>query len=168
MFLLFFLVSIYISFAFYVWYYLPLIDSSIFDVEDELLSEMCEKHIRTHTDSMAHRKQNLTVPISFSFSLSLSLSLSLTFFSLPVSIHFSIYLILPYLSIYLSLSVCPLQYPLLKVGDMVKIDLGAHMDGYIVVAAHTVIVRAIPAAGTKYLFYRFYCFFDFLFLFILW
>ena len=39
---------------------------------------------------------------------------------------------------------------------MVKIDLGAHMDGYIVVAAHTVIVRAIPAAGIKSYFYCFY------------
>ena len=41
------------------------------------------------------------------------------------------------------------------------------MDGYIVVAAHTVIVRAIPAAGTKYFFYCFYCLFSFLFLYIL-
>ena len=39
------------------------------------------------------------------------------------------------------------QYPLLKVGDMVKIDLGAHVDGYIVVAAHTVIVKEIAVAG---------------------
>jgi methionine aminopeptidase len=30
---------------------------------------------------------------------------------------------------------------------MVKIDLGAHMDGYIVVAAHTVIVKEVPVAG---------------------
>ena len=30
---------------------------------------------------------------------------------------------------------------------MVKIDLGAHVDGYIVVAAHTVIVKAIPVGG---------------------
>lgn len=40
-----------------------------------------------------------------------------------------------------------LQYALLKVGDMVKIDLGAHMDGYIVVAAHTVIVKEVPVPG---------------------
>ena len=31
---------------------------------------------------------------------------------------------------------------------MVKIDLGAHMDGYIVVAAHTLIVKETPVAGT--------------------
>jgi methionine aminopeptidase len=31
---------------------------------------------------------------------------------------------------------------------MVKIDLGAHMDGYIVVAAHTLIVKEVPVAGT--------------------
>ena len=30
---------------------------------------------------------------------------------------------------------------------MVKIDLGAHVDGYIVVAAHTVIVKEIAVAG---------------------
>ena len=32
---------------------------------------------------------------------------------------------------------------------MVKIDLGAHMDGYIVVAAHTVIVKEAPVAGNS-------------------
>jgi methionine aminopeptidase len=31
---------------------------------------------------------------------------------------------------------------------MVKIDLGAHMDGYIVVAAHTLIVKEVLVAGT--------------------
>ena len=43
-----------------------------------------------------------------------------------------------------------IQYALLKVGDMVKIDLGAHMDGYIVVAAHTVIVKEAPVAGNTH------------------
>lgn len=33
---------------------------------------------------------------------------------------------------------------------MVKIDLGAHMDGYIVVAAHTVIVKEAPVAGNTH------------------
>ena len=32
------------------------------------------------------------------------------------------------------------QYPALAADDMVKIDLGAHIDGYIVLAAHTLIV----------------------------
>lgn len=34
------------------------------------------------------------------------------------------------------------QYPALVADDMVKIDLGAHIDGYIVLAAHTLIVGA--------------------------
>jgi 1,4-dihydroxy-2-naphthoyl-CoA synthase len=33
-----------------------------------------------------------------------------------------------------------LQYPVLAADDMVKIDLGAHIDGYIVLSAHTLIV----------------------------
>lgn len=45
------------------------------------------------------------------------------------------------------------QYALLKVGDMVKIDLGAHMDGYIVVAAHTVIVKEVPVPGKTHTHY---------------
>jgi curved DNA binding protein len=32
------------------------------------------------------------------------------------------------------------ELPALKVGDIVKIDLGCHIDGYIAVAAHTVVV----------------------------
>ena len=59
------------------------------------------------------------------------------------------------------------QYALLKVGDMVKIDLGAHMDGYIVVAAHTVIVKDVPVPGkthtTALLFFSLMCFFSPLF-----
>ena len=39
------------------------------------------------------------------------------------------------------------SYPALAVNDMVKIDLGAHIDGYIAVAAHTVIVRSAPLAA---------------------
>ena len=34
----------------------------------------------------------------------------------------------------------------LKAGDIVKIDLGCHIDGYIAVAAHTVIVKEAPDA----------------------
>jgi curved DNA binding protein len=34
--------------------------------------------------------------------------------------------------------------PVLKVGDVVKMDLGCHMDGYIAVAAHTCIVPETP------------------------
>ena len=41
------------------------------------------------------------------------------------------------------------QYPPLKAGDMVKIDLGSHMDGYIVVAAHTIIVKAAAEPGEE-------------------
>ncbi|KAK0059965.1 proliferation-associated protein 2G4 [Biomphalaria pfeifferi] len=40
----------------------------------------------------------------------------------------------------------------IKEGDVVKIDLGAHVDGYIAVVAHTVVVGAIkenPATGRK-------------------
>merc|ERR1712012_394570 len=40
----------------------------------------------------------------------------------------------------------------LKDGDVVKIDLGAHVDGYVAVAAHTVIVGASkenPVSGRK-------------------
>lgn len=41
-------------------------------------------------------------------------------------------------------------YPALVANDMVKIDLGAHIDGYIAVAAHTVVVRVEPlAAGSE-------------------
>jgi methionine aminopeptidase len=32
----------------------------------------------------------------------------------------------------------------LKVGDCVKIDLGCHIDGYIAVAAHTIVVGETP------------------------
>lgn len=35
---------------------------------------------------------------------------------------------------------------MLKEGDVVKIDLGAHIDGFIAVAAHTVVVQADPSA----------------------
>ena len=38
-------------------------------------------------------------------------------------------------------------YAPLAVNDMVKIDLGVHVDGYIAVAAHTVIVRETAAAA---------------------
>lgn len=31
---------------------------------------------------------------------------------------------------------------ILKVGDVVKVDLGAHIDGFIAVAAHTVVAKA--------------------------
>lgn len=34
----------------------------------------------------------------------------------------------------------------LKEGDVVKVDLGAHIDGFIAVAAHTVVVQADPTA----------------------
>eukprot|EP00339_Tiarina_fusa_P017815 CAMPEP_0117036120 /NCGR_PEP_ID=MMETSP0472-20121206/25609_1 /TAXON_ID=693140 ORGANISM="Tiarina fusus, Strain LIS" /NCGR_SAMPLE_ID=MMETSP0472 /ASSEMBLY_ACC=CAM_ASM_000603 /LENGTH=400 /DNA_ID=CAMNT_0004745789 /DNA_START=167 /DNA_END=1369 /DNA_ORIENTATION=- len=34
----------------------------------------------------------------------------------------------------------------LKVGDIVKIDLGCHIDGYIAVAAHTLVVKESPDA----------------------
>lgn len=37
----------------------------------------------------------------------------------------------------------------LRAGDMVKIDLGAHIDGYIAVAAHTVIVGEPAPSGRK-------------------
>ena len=45
---------------------------------------------------------------------------------------------------------CPRRYRFqrkqdpLKAGDIVKIDLGCHIDGYIAVAAHTVIVKESP------------------------
>ena len=35
---------------------------------------------------------------------------------------------------------------LLKEGDLVKIDLGAHIDGFIAVAAHTLVVGASPVS----------------------
>ncbi|KAL3756993.1 hypothetical protein ACHAWU_007020 [Discostella pseudostelligera] len=35
----------------------------------------------------------------------------------------------------------------LKAGDIVKLDLGCHIDGYIAVAAHTLIVSEDPAGG---------------------
>lgn len=35
---------------------------------------------------------------------------------------------------------------ILKEGDVVKIDLGAHIDGFIAVAAHTVVARADQSA----------------------
>lgn len=35
---------------------------------------------------------------------------------------------------------------LLKVGDVVKIDLGAHIDGFIAVAAYTIVVQSDPSA----------------------
>ena len=38
-------------------------------------------------------------------------------------------------------------YPVLAENDMVKIDLGVHVDGYIAVAAHTVVVHAVPFAS---------------------
>mmetsp|Transcript_6073 Transcript_6073/g.6215 ORF Transcript_6073/g.6215 Transcript_6073/m.6215 type:complete len:413 (+) Transcript_6073:131-1369(+) len=41
------------------------------------------------------------------------------------------------------------SYAALKVDDMVKIDLGSHVDGYIVVAAHTVIVKDAKAAESE-------------------
>lgn len=37
----------------------------------------------------------------------------------------------------------------LKEGDIVKIDLGAHIDGFIAVAAHTVVAKSDPAAKVK-------------------
>ena len=37
-------------------------------------------------------------------------------------------------------------YPVLGENDMVKIDLGVHVDGYIAVAAHTVVVHAVAFA----------------------
>lgn len=37
----------------------------------------------------------------------------------------------------------------LKEGDVVKIDLGAHVDGFIAVAAHTVVVGASPENKVK-------------------
>ena len=41
------------------------------------------------------------------------------------------------------------SYPVLAENDMVKIDLGVHVDGYIAVAAHTVVVHAVAfAAGS--------------------
>ena len=88
MFLLFFHVSTYIFFAFYVLHYLSLIESSILDIEDELESEMYAKHTRRHTDSMAHRKQNLIVPISLSLSLFLSIS--------SLSLSLSVFLAVPF------------------------------------------------------------------------
>lgn len=41
------------------------------------------------------------------------------------------------------------SYAALKVDDMVKIDLGSHVDGYIVVAAHTVIVKDASSAASE-------------------
>lgn len=38
---------------------------------------------------------------------------------------------------------------ILKEGDVVKIDLGAHIDGFIAVAAHTVVARTDPSAIVK-------------------
>lgn len=35
---------------------------------------------------------------------------------------------------------------MLKEGDLVKIDLGAHIDGFIAVAAHTLVVGASPVS----------------------
>ena len=46
----------------------------------------------------------------------------------------------------LYLVVLLIQLPVLAVGDMVKMDLGAHIDGYIAVGAHTVIVGHVPNA----------------------
>jgi len=37
--------------------------------------------------------------------------------------------------------------PVFKAGDMVKVDLGVHIDGYIVVAAHTFVIRAEGDTG---------------------
>mmetsp|Transcript_29198 Transcript_29198/g.54660 ORF Transcript_29198/g.54660 Transcript_29198/m.54660 type:complete len:387 (-) Transcript_29198:138-1298(-) len=36
-----------------------------------------------------------------------------------------------------------------KDGDLVKIDLGVHIDGYVAVAAHTIVVGDKPATGKK-------------------
>jgi len=43
------------------------------------------------------------------------------------------------------------KVPVLKAGDMVKIDLGVHIDGYIAVVAHTIIVEqgAAPVTGPQ-------------------
>jgi curved DNA binding protein len=38
------------------------------------------------------------------------------------------------------------QQPPLKTGDVVKMDLGCHLDGYIAVAAHTCVVKESPEA----------------------
>jgi curved DNA binding protein len=38
------------------------------------------------------------------------------------------------------------ELPLLQAGDIVKIDLGCHIDGYISVAAHTLVVPPAPGA----------------------
>lgn len=41
------------------------------------------------------------------------------------------------------------ELPELKVGDIVKIDLGCHIDGYISVAAHTIVVSESPDASPE-------------------
>ena len=55
---------------------------------------------------------------------------------------------------YLLTHISLLQHPELVVGDMVKVDLGCHIDGYIAIAAHTVLVGyvadpAAPITGPK-------------------
>lgn len=46
-------------------------------------------------------------------------------------------------------SYCARAQPALKEGDIVKMDLGCHIDGYIAVAAHTCIVPASPDDAPK-------------------
>lgn len=41
-----------------------------------------------------------------------------------------------------------IKLPPLVEGDMVKVDLGAHIDGYIAVGAHTIVVGHVPIAAT--------------------
>jgi methionine aminopeptidase len=38
---------------------------------------------------------------------------------------------------------------MLKEGDVAKIDLGVHIDGYVAVAAHTVVVKADQSKVTE-------------------
>jgi curved DNA binding protein len=52
----------------------------------------------------------------------------------------------PFMSLF-DILLTTLQQPDLKAGDIVKMDLGCHLDGYIAVAAHTVVVKESPDAA---------------------
>lgn len=41
------------------------------------------------------------------------------------------------------------EFAIIKEGDVVKIDLGAHIDGFIALAAHTVVAKADKAAPVE-------------------
>ena len=78
-----------------------------------------------------------------------------SFFCITVHMHSVLFLMILYCRlIWCTLCVFFLQQVELAAGDMVKIDLGCHIDGYIAVAAHTVEVSYVanpsaPITGAK-------------------